>query len=226
MRSQFADKFNHDEDAAGYDLDVRNEADPIRAGYAELLDWVIQTADTDADSVVLDLGTGTGNLAQRLPAFRQLICVDISKEMLQLAQEKLAAVTGVRYVEADLLEFFERTGSHFDAIISTYAIHHLTETEKPLLFEKIAQRLQPGGIAVFGDLMFENAAACERYLEYCRNTARAELADAIEDEFFWNVESACQHLRRLGLDPNTRRFSDLSWGIAATKDHGNDQRIN
>ena len=34
MRSLYADKFNHDADAAGYDADVRNESDPIRAGYA------------------------------------------------------------------------------------------------------------------------------------------------------------------------------------------------
>jgi hypothetical protein len=40
VRSRNADRFNHDEDAAGYDRDVLNEADPIRAGYDALLDWV------------------------------------------------------------------------------------------------------------------------------------------------------------------------------------------
>jgi hypothetical protein len=40
MRSKHVDKFNHDQDAPGYDQDILNEAHPIRAGYGELLDWV------------------------------------------------------------------------------------------------------------------------------------------------------------------------------------------
>jgi hypothetical protein len=40
MRSKYADYFNHDADAAGYDQDVQNERDPIRAGYRAVLRWV------------------------------------------------------------------------------------------------------------------------------------------------------------------------------------------
>lgn len=44
MRSAHADMFNHDPEAAGYDQDVRNEADPIRAAYQDVLNWVITEA--------------------------------------------------------------------------------------------------------------------------------------------------------------------------------------
>ena len=37
MRSQFVDKFNHDDEATGYDEDVADEGNPIREGYAALL---------------------------------------------------------------------------------------------------------------------------------------------------------------------------------------------
>jgi hypothetical protein len=37
MRSQFADKYNPDDDALKYDRDVLNESNPKRAGYKDLL---------------------------------------------------------------------------------------------------------------------------------------------------------------------------------------------
>ena len=44
MRSTHADLFNHDDDAAGYDVEVGDESDPLRAGYGALLDWIIEAA--------------------------------------------------------------------------------------------------------------------------------------------------------------------------------------
>jgi protein-L-isoaspartate O-methyltransferase len=66
MRSANADIFNHDTEAAGYDHEVRNEADPIRAGYQEVLGWVVQQAQIFPTSRVLELGSGTGNLSALL----------------------------------------------------------------------------------------------------------------------------------------------------------------
>ena len=62
MRSRHADRFSHDEEAAGYDRDVLDEADPIRTGYDALLDWVAKSAEPAPESRVLELGSGTGNL--------------------------------------------------------------------------------------------------------------------------------------------------------------------
>ncbi len=71
MRSRFADTFNHDADAPGYDKDVSNEVDPIRAGYTALLDWTARSARIDQRHDVLELGAGTGNLTRlMLPAHR------------------------------------------------------------------------------------------------------------------------------------------------------------
>ena len=220
MRSRHADRFNHDPDAADYDRDVLDEADPIRTGYDALLDWVTQRAELVADSRVLELGSGTGNLSLRLPAFGELVCVDISDEMSRIARDKLSGQEGVRWVGNDLLEYFDSPGPDFDAVLSSYAIHHLLEAEKQQLFGCIARRLRPGGRAVFGDLMFENEDARQKTLRAYRASGRSELADEIEDEFFWDVESASRGLRGLGLEVETRRFSELSWGIGARRSEG------
>jgi len=217
MRSEFVNKFNHDEDAPEYDQDVRNEAHPIRAGYDALLDWVAAETAVAGSGQILELGSGTGNLTLRLTPGAAVTCVDVSQEMQLLAQEKLPAERKVTYVQEDILAFFDQPREPFEAIVSTYTIHHLTEEEKALLFEKIAAALEPGGTAVFGDLMFKDDAAREAYQAMCRATGQEDLADDIDDEFFWNVETAVEKLQTLGFEVRTKQFSALSWGIAARR---------
>lgn len=77
--------------------------------------------------------------------------------------------------------------------------------------------LRPGGKAVFGDLMFRNGIQRARILNDYRNTGREELAEEIEDEFFWLVDNRVADLEALGLTVLVRQFSDLSWGIAAAR---------
>ena len=212
MRSRHADFFNHDEDAPGYDADVTREQNPIRAGYASVLRWVAEQAAVTAESRVLDLGSGTGNTALALPAWSTLDAVDISTKMLAIARSKLAERPPVAYIEADLLEFFDAPRGPYDAVVSTYAIHHLTDDEKTTLFAAVAGVLRPGGVAAFGDLMFADPAAKQTFLATCED---AHLVADVHEEFFWDVARAVDELGDLGLTSDTRRFSELSWGIAA-----------
>jgi hypothetical protein len=57
----------------------------------------------------------------------------------------------------------------------------------------------------------DRAVAIERY----RRT-RPDVAEAIEQEFFWLIEDSVAELERLDFVVSTKRFSDLSWGILAT----------
>ncbi len=217
MRSKYADLFNHDDQALEYDEGVLNERDPIRAGYEDVLNWVITKADITPGSFVLDLGSGTGNLSKRIAHCAHLVCVDISDKMTEIAERKLAHLPDVAYVQADLLEYLDEKVLSFDAIISTYAIHHLTEDEKQLLFTKIWDYLKPGGQAVFGDLMLESESDRDRVMRKYQELGEEHVAESIDEEFFWSVDTAVQGLTRLGFQTEVKRFSDLSWGIAATK---------
>ncbi len=214
MRSRWADKFNHDADAADYDRDVLRADDPIRAGYPELLTWVARQADVGADGLVLELGAGTGNLSLQMLPCRRLTCVDISREMIQLARAKLGDDPRVGFVESDLLGFFDQPRGPYHAVVSTYTIHHLDDDEKAQLFRRIRGALLPEGRAVFGDLMFENAAMRDRLLDEWRQHGLEELRATAEDEPFWNLESALAELRSLGFSVDCQRFSTLSWGVA------------
>ena len=211
MRSQHVDEFDHTGYAADYDADVIDESNPIRTGYAELLRWTVERAEISADRVVVDLGTGTGNTAALIPAARRIVCVDVSGTMMERARPKLSHLADVEYVEADLLEFFD-TPRSFDRLVSTYAIHHLTEGEKGVLLERIASSLPPDGVVVIGDLMFEDGVAATALAE--KYASLPDVIESFEEEFFWLLEAADAVARSVGLTiSETRRFSDLSWGI-------------
>lgn len=217
MKSEFADVFNHDKEATAYDDEVLDETNPIRTGYNEVLDWVAAHANSAAGRNVLELGAGTGNLSQRLKAFKALVCVDISTEMTRINRRKLASFKHVTWVLSDVLEFFDESRQAFDAVISTYAVHHLTEAEKQSLYKRVWSVLTPGGVAVFGDLMFENETGRQQILNEFRRSGRERLADEIEAEFFWDVALATRRLRQLGFEVRVRKFSQLSWGLFACK---------
>jgi hypothetical protein len=65
--------------------------------------------------------------------------------------------------------------------------------------------------------MFENREKRDAYLAHCRRSGQEELAQDIEDEFFWDVEQALGQLQDLGFAVQVKQFSALSWGLAARK---------
>jgi SAM-dependent methyltransferase len=217
MRSRYGDVFNHDYEADGYDLEVRNEKDPIRAAYDDVLRWVAQEARVISTSRVLELGSGTGNLSSLIPECGELICVDLSGRMEAIARKKSAHPPNRRFIRADILEVFEHEFGTFNSVISAYTVHHLTDDEKGALFAKIFMSLVPGGRAVFGDLMVQTSEAKGLKIhEYAAN-GDAKTAQDIKEEFFWLIDVAVADLSQLGFLVKTRRFSDLSYGIVAEK---------
>jgi putative AdoMet-dependent methyltransferase len=217
MRSANAEVFNHDNEAADYDQDVCQEVDPIRTGYQEVLRWTIKEAQIDPTSRVLELGSGTGNLSQLIASCGELVCVDVSEKMEAIAQPKLRHLTNRRFVKADILEAFAKRLGLFDVIISTYAVHHLTDGEKQRLFALVFGSLLPSGRAVFGDLMIQNQDQKRERIQHYLLNGDQNTTLAITEEFFWLIDLAVAQLQTLGFQVKTTRFSDLSYGIVAQK---------
>jgi ubiquinone/menaquinone biosynthesis C-methylase UbiE len=111
-------------------------------------------------AVVLDIGCGTGEF-ERLVLNRQpnqqIIGVDISEKMLEIARQKCQAYPNVTFCTTSVsaLPFSDHS---FDVIVSASAFHYFDEPEAAL---KEARRvLRPGGILVILDW-------CKDYL-FCR----------------------------------------------------------
>ena len=104
----------------------------------------------------LDAGGGTGNLvklaSQRSP-FSGFTIMDVSEEMLALAEEKLGSEC--RYVRADVREppFGEMT---FDAITCIQCLHYLDEEGRRKALTAFRRMLGPNGVLVYTEHVAPN----------------------------------------------------------------------
>ena len=104
----------------------------------------------------LDLGCGSGLLAIAVLAQysnARATLVDYSEPMMDAAKDLLGADTTVpRFVIADLADpaWLETVAGEapFDAVVSGFAIHHLTHERKRELYREIFELLQPGAVFV------------------------------------------------------------------------------
>lgn len=99
-------------------------------------------------SRVLDLGSGDGRLLKLVKLARPqaaAIALDFSPTMLQRLRERFANATEVKIVEHDLKNKLPALGT-FDAVVSSFAIHHLMHARKKSLYTEIYSALVPGGL--------------------------------------------------------------------------------
>ena len=117
---------------------------PHRAeGEAVLLEFVPTTLER-----ILDLGTGDGRLVAMIRADRphvEAVALDFSPTMLVRARERFAGDPRVSVREHDLDTPLPDLGT-FDAIVSSFAIHHCEDARKRALYQEVFERLRPGGM--------------------------------------------------------------------------------
>jgi SAM-dependent methyltransferase len=96
---------------------------------------------------VLDLGCGTGQLAQHLASLgaREVLAVDVSARMLELAQAEFAHPR-VTYRRA-AIESLEFAAARFDLVVSSLAVHYVADYRGLML--DVAVWLSPGGVLVY-----------------------------------------------------------------------------
>jgi ubiquinone/menaquinone biosynthesis C-methylase UbiE len=112
-------------------------------GEAVLLECIPPTAHR-----LLDLGTGDGRLLALLKIDRpsaQAVALDFSPAMLQAVQERFKHNATVEIVEHTLEVPLPPLG-RFDAIVSSFAIHHCTDARKRALYAEVFVALEPAGV--------------------------------------------------------------------------------
>lgn len=110
----------------------------------------------DESFVVVDLGAGSGQLAERLLARfanARAVLVDQSAPFLALAERRLRGFASrVKFIQRRLQDDWAvELSAAPDVIVSTSAIHHLEPEEKRTLFARCFAALKPGGLFINGD---------------------------------------------------------------------------
>jgi tRNA (cmo5U34)-methyltransferase len=96
---------------------------------------------------VLDLGTGDGVLLALVKSQWpdvEAVGLDFSAAMLDAARVRFAGDDTVTIVEHDLDQPLPDLGP-FDTIVSSFAIHHLSDARKRALYAEVFDALTPGG---------------------------------------------------------------------------------
>lgn len=97
---------------------------------------------------ILDLGTGDGRLLALLKINRPQasgIALDFSPTMLAAVRERFSEDTTVEIVEHNFDLPLPSLGC-FDAVVSSFAIHHCTNERKRSLYAEVFDLLEPGGM--------------------------------------------------------------------------------
>jgi SAM-dependent methyltransferase len=97
---------------------------------------------------ILDLGTGDGRLlAITLLAHPEAegVALDFSPPMLERARARFTGNPKVMVVAHDLNHPLPDLGE-FDAIVSSFAIHHVPDGRKRGVYQEAFDRLRPGGV--------------------------------------------------------------------------------
>lgn len=97
---------------------------------------------------VLDLGSGDGRLLALVRLARpeaEGVAVDFSDAMLDRLQERFAAESRVAVLRHDLTDPLPASLGTFDAVVSSFAIHHVPDPRKRALYEEVWTALEPGG---------------------------------------------------------------------------------
>src|SRR5256885_13359111 len=97
---------------------------------------------------ILDLGTGDGRLLALVRSAHpdtEAVAVDFSPAMLEAARKRFAGDSRVSVVELNMDSSLPKLGP-FDAVISSFAIHHLVHERKRALYAEIYALLNSEGV--------------------------------------------------------------------------------
>jgi tRNA (cmo5U34)-methyltransferase len=152
---------------------------------------------------ILDLGTGDGRLlnlvreelSRRGHSDIEAVAVDFSPTMLDAVRRRFAGDSFVRVVAHNMDEPLPALG-RFDAVISSFAIHHLEHERKRALYAEIYGVLTPGGVFCnLEHVASPSARLHEEFLERIGFTVESE----DPSNKLLDVETQLRWLREIGF---------------------------
>jgi SAM-dependent methyltransferase len=181
---------------------------------------LLRSVGLGAPSVVVDLGTGTGQFALTVaPICRRVVAVDPSPLMLGRLSRKIdeAGADNVEIAAAGFLTY-HHAGDPADVVYSRYALHHLPDFWKVIALQRVGSMLRPGGVFRLWDVVysFDVDEADERIEAWCApfgdeiegDWARWEIEEHVRDEhstFTWLLEAMFE---RTGFTIEAADYSD------------------
>ncbi len=143
--------------------------------------WLIDEGEFPIDCRILDVGSGTGKLANLLGTetgvHRTVLGIDLSPELVAHAK-KQSIVSNVSFVEGDFLVWHPPTNWRPDALIMSFYLHHCEDHQANL--QKASALLPPGGRLYVFDRVAEDQSALNEFRAFWQREYR-EAHEWVED---------------------------------------------
>ncbi|MED0655903.1 class I SAM-dependent methyltransferase [Anoxybacillus ayderensis] len=211
MGREFLDIFetwaqSYDSSVYGHDEQYRDVFDR----YETILNTVVEKSG----DVVLEFGVGTGNLTKKLIEAKKIVYgIEPSAPMRELAKEKLGDVS---VEDGDFLQF-PLPNEPIDTIVSTYAFHHLTDTEKEEAIGKYSALLRKGGKIVFADTAFIDREAHEAMIAEAKQKGFVDLAEDLQREYYTTIPALEHMFTTHGFTVTFTPMNRFVWLMEAVK---------
>jgi ubiquinone/menaquinone biosynthesis C-methylase UbiE len=118
----------------------------------------------------LEIGCGTGKNTEWLATkAKQIIAVDLSKEMLAVAKEKIKS-DKVDFKQADITHSWTFVKESFDLVTFSLVLEHIENLDD--IFREVSNALVPGGYVYIGEL--------HPFKQYIGSKARFETEEGLQ----------------------------------------------
>lgn len=181
-------------------------------GYETMLAVAAEAVAAVRPARVLDLGSGTGALAEALlghPEVGSVELVDVDPEMLAQARIRLAGAGGrAVFTEAS----FDHRLAPCDAVAASLSLHHIpTLDAKALVFGHVYEAVAPGGVFVNADVTMpaDDDGRREAFRYWAAHMAGhgigeeqayAHFEEWADEDAYLPLEAELAALRRLGFE--------------------------
>lgn len=197
---------SYDDTVVGVDPEYRE----VFRNYHAILDCVSSLSY----GYVLEFGAGTGNLTEKLiKKGRNVTAIEPSDAMRAIALKKLKGKVPI--LDGDFLDF--KAPNSIDSIVSTYAFHHLTDSEKAKAISIYNKLLKPGGKIVFADTMYPTKVEYDRAIEEAKSAHFFALAKDLQTEYYTTIEYLKKVFKENKFYTTFHRCNDFVWIIEAVK---------
>jgi tRNA (cmo5U34)-methyltransferase len=161
--------------------------------------YKVATALTELENdcpTVLDLGAGTGLFSsfilQKYPKAK-LTLIDLSEGMLEIAKKRFHNHSDIKYIVSDYTKFEYQ--ERFDLVISSLSIHHLIDSEKKDLYQRVYSIMNNNSIFINADQVLGNT-------EFLDSLYKSDWRNYIEHSGLDQIEITSAH-ERTKLDKMT-----------------------
>jgi len=160
--------------------------------YAKASEEIIRRLSLNSDSIVIDLGCGTGAFALHAAnKCRTIYAVDASAAMLEYCRKQAEqnGLTNIVYSHSGLLSY-EHSGELADAAVCVAVLHHLPDYWKQVALTRMCGMLKPKGKLLLFDIVFPsgtNNLQCE--IDEWINTVRAMVDVRLAEEAIIHVKN-------------------------------------